>query len=81
MTCPVGYTQTADGAANNFVACCNAVNCYADWHTCIDYGGNGCPYPSICSSVYGAYTSWYALSYSLSITLSVPINSRTEADE
>jgi len=58
MTCPEGYTQTIDGDAINFIACCNAVTCYNDWHTCVDYGGTVCADPAICSQIYTAYTSW-----------------------
>ncbi|KAE9375821.1 hypothetical protein N431DRAFT_207706 [Stipitochalara longipes BDJ] len=57
LTCPQGYTRTYDGEANNFVACCNAVVCNNDWHTCVPYGGTDCADAGICSEIYTSFTS------------------------
>ncbi|KZF19157.1 hypothetical protein L228DRAFT_47146 [Xylona heveae TC161] len=55
LSCPSGFTATFDGAADNFVACCNGVTCTNDYHTCNDYLGTACPEPGICSEIYTQY--------------------------
>jgi hypothetical protein len=62
VTCSEGYNCVQAGKYSQGFACCNEVECLADWGICRPYGQKGCMGNSleddVCASIYGPILQW-----------------------
>ena len=60
LTCPTSFSCTSTVQDLVGWACCDQIQCVANWYTCVDYGAQLCELndPGECSSIYTSILSW-----------------------